>query len=147
MTTPARSTERRQTSDTSRSGSAPAAATHTSQAHACLVWFRVRSGYCRPGRLTSWGLGNRAGMSEMAGGPVPTYAIKVQLNRSPSDSEIETLRTRTADVCVERDGAQAMLRFSREAETLSVAVAEALEDVATVPGLQVLWVHPDSSAA
>lgn len=81
----------------------------------------------------------------MVGGPVPTYVIKVRLNRDPSDSELETLRSRTADVRVERDGAEAMVRFSRQTETLSVAVAEAIDDVATVPDLQVLWVHPDGA--
>lgn len=82
-------------------------------------------------------------MSERAGGPVPTYAIKVRLNRRPSDAEIDTLRTHADGAAVDRDGHHAMLRFSREAETLSVAVADAIDNVTTVPGLQVYWIEPD----
>lgn len=81
-------------------------------------------------------------MSELAGGPIPTYAIRVRLNRQPSDAEIDTLQTHTEDAHVDRDGRYATVRFKRETETLSVAIAEAIDDVATVPGLQVLWVEP-----
>lgn len=85
-------------------------------------------------------------MSELAGGPIPTYAIRVRLNRHPSDAEIDSLRTQTDDANVDRDGRYATLQFKRVTETLSVAIAEAIDDVATVPGLQVLWVEPVDSA-
>lgn len=87
-------------------------------------------------------LGKRVSMSELAGGPVPTYEIKVRLNRRPSDGELDTLRTHADGADVDRDGHHAMVRFSRETETLSAAIAEAMADVATVPGLQVYWVEP-----
>lgn len=87
-------------------------------------------------------LGKHVSMSELAGGPIPTYSIKLRLNRQPSDTEIDTLRTHSGGAQVDRDGGHAMLHVSRETETLSVAIADTLDDVATVPGLQVYWVEP-----
>ncbi len=81
-------------------------------------------------------------MSELAGGPVPTYVIHLRLNRQPSDAEIDTLRARDQDARVHRDGGHAMLRVSRESETLSAAIADAVDDVAAVPDLGVFWVEP-----
>lgn len=87
-------------------------------------------------------LGTHVSMDELAGGPIPTYALKVRLNRRPSDAEIDTMRANADGANVMRDGHYATLQVSRETETLSVAIADTLEDVATVPDLQVYWVEP-----
>lgn len=81
-------------------------------------------------------------MSNLAGGSIPTQAFKVRLNRAPSDAEIDTLKNHADGADLARDGSDSMLRVSRDTETLSVAIAETIDDVATVPGLYVYWVEP-----
>lgn len=84
-------------------------------------------------------------MTDSVGGPAPTYVVTLRLSRAPSDAETHRVAAaaRSAGaVRVERGSRTDTLRFTRQTDTLSAAIAAALLDLAAAPELAPLWVEP-----
>lgn len=71
-----------------------------------------------------------------------TYVFAVQLDRRPSDTDINTLGVASGgQALVYRDERYAVLRYVREAATLSHAIAATVEDISCIPGLNAWWIE------
>lgn len=73
---------------------------------------------------------------------MPRYVFVVQLDRRPTDTDIDALRRSAgggATAGVWRDERYAVLRYSRDAATLSHSIADTIAEITRLPGLQVWW--------
>lgn len=83
---------------------------------------------------------------EGAGGPVPVYTFGVRLNQAPTTEQDQALRQICSGDRWTPDGQGALLRCTRQAESLPAAIASAFGDIAQVSGLVPYWVDTDPIA-
>lgn len=74
---------------------------------------------------------------------MPQYIFDVQLNRHPRDIEVDALQQAADQAARVSQGERyAVLRYAREADTLSHAIAATIAEITQLPGLQAHWTEP-----